>query len=156
MRMEQSKAQGAAELEQIKMQQEAQLEQFKAQQAIALEQMRQEAETARAEMKANIDAQTKLTIAQMSQQQAIDNGTAQQVGGVRDEMLSGIEQMVSNFVAQIQEAMDNQRMATEQLAQTVNAPREIVRGPDGRAIGVRINGVVREIQRGPDGRAMGM
>lgn len=156
MQLEQSKMQGASELEQVKMQQAAQLEQFKAQQALALEQMRQEAETARAEMKANIDAQTKLTIAQMSQQSAIDSGTAQQVGGVKEEMLSNIEQMVSNFVAQIQDAMENQRMATEQLAQTVNAPREIVRGPDGRAIGVRINGVVREIQRGPDGRAMGM
>lgn len=156
MQLEQAKMQGMAQLEQLKMQQTAELEQFKAQQALSLEQLRQEAETARAQMKANIDAQTKLTIAQMSQQQAIESGAAQQVGGVKEEMMTGIADMVNNFVAQIQEAMENQRMMTQELANTINAPREIVRGPDGRAIGVRINGVVREIQRGPDGRAMGM
>lgn len=156
MQIEQAKMQGTGQLEQLKMEQAAQLEQFKAQQAIALEQIRQAGETQRAEMKANLDAQTKLTIAQMTSAQAIESGAAQQVGGVKEEVLSGINKLVSNFVAQIQDAMENQRAVTEQLANTMNAPREIVRGPDGRAIGVRINGVVREIQRGADGRAVGI
>lgn len=36
------------------------------------------------------------------------------------------------------------------------APREIVRGADGRAAGVKIGGRVRNLMRGPDGRAMGL
>jgi hypothetical protein len=31
-----------------------------------------------------------------------------------------------------------------------------VRGPDGRAIGIKKGGAVKAIQRGPDGRAMGV
>ena len=44
----------------------------------------------------------------------------------------------------------------EEVAAQVSAPREIVRGPDGRAMGVRVGNTVRQIARGPDGRATGV
>lgn len=36
------------------------------------------------------------------------------------------------------------------------APVEIIRGPDGRAAGIRKGNVVKSINRGPDGRAQGV
>jgi hypothetical protein len=44
----------------------------------------------------------------------------------------------------------------ESVASDIAAPAEIVRGPDGRAMGVRKGGRVRMIERGPDGRAAGL
>jgi len=37
-----------------------------------------------------------------------------------------------------------------------NAPRSIVRGPDGKAIGVQIGNQLKQVTRGPDGRAIGV
>jgi hypothetical protein len=42
------------------------------------------------------------------------------------------------------------------LAQHLAAPVEIVRGPDGKALGVKRGDTVRQVKRGPDGRAMGL
>lgn len=158
--LEMAKMQGQSQMEQLKLQQASQIEQFKAQNMLALEQMKQDAETARAEMKANIEAQTRLTIAQMQSQAAIDSGTEKQVGNVKDDVVAGIGELVSNFVAQISEAMENQRQSSEQAISAIqlamNSPKKIVRGPDGRAIGVEVNGVVKTIERGPDGRAIGV
>jgi hypothetical protein len=44
----------------------------------------------------------------------------------------------------------------DQVAEDAAAPREIVRGPDGRAAGVRVGGRVRRVERGADGRATGL
>lgn len=159
--LEMAKMQGSAQLEQLKLQQQGQIEQFKAQSMLELERMKQDAETARAEMKANIEAQTKLTIAQMNAQSAIDAGTEKQVSGVKDDVLSGIGELVNNFVTQISEAMENQRQSSEQaisaIEQAMNAPKKIVRDQKtGRAIGVEVNGVLKTIERGPDGRATGV
>ena len=66
MAAEQQKAQIAQQLEQAKLQASAELEQFKAQTAMQLEQMKQAAETERATYKAQLEAQTKLEIAQIN------------------------------------------------------------------------------------------
>lgn len=44
----------------------------------------------------------------------------------------------------------------EEVSAHITAPREIVRGPDGKAVGVKVGGMLRQISRGPDGRAMGL
>jgi hypothetical protein len=44
----------------------------------------------------------------------------------------------------------------EQMAEELTAPREIVRGPDGRATGVKVGSRLRQIKRGDDGRAVGI
>jgi len=62
-----------------------------------------------------------------------------------------------------QSLMDNLDAKTSELSQmlaeissVISAPRKLLRGPDGRATGVDVGGVVRPIQRGPDGRAIGI
>jgi hypothetical protein len=38
----------------------------------------------------------------------------------------------------------------------LSGPKRIVRGPDGKAVGVESGGVVQKIQRGPDGKVEGV
>ena len=85
--------------------------------------------------KAEFDAQTKVYIEQMK-----INGTPELVNQIQ-----GLNEIVGQFQQQFQA-----------LADHMNAPKRIVRGADGRAVGVEVNGVVREIVRGPDGRAIGV
>lgn len=93
MQMEQAKLQMQGQIEQVKLQGAQQIEQFKAQTAIQLEQMKQEAETARSKYKADLDAQTKLAIAQMSSNGAIESET-----GKRTEEISGeLAELVENL-----------------------------------------------------------
>lgn len=56
--------------------------------------------------------------------------------------LSGMVQQIGELVSMMREEM--------------NAPTEIVRGPDGRAAGVKKGNMMRNIVRGPDGRATGV
>jgi hypothetical protein len=44
----------------------------------------------------------------------------------------------------------------EQIGESINAPREVVRDAAGKAIGVSVGGKVRPIIRGPDGRINGL
>jgi hypothetical protein len=44
----------------------------------------------------------------------------------------------------------------QQLKAEYESPAEIVRGPDGKAQGVKRGERVRKIVRGPDGRAVGL
>lgn len=156
MQLEQAKLQGQQQIEQLKLQSTAQMEQFKAQQAMALEQMRQEAETARAQYKADLDAQTKLAIAEMSAKTTIDTAVNQREG----EMGSEIQELVNNLAEMLNEKLEQSQQAAEmaigEIRTIMETPRKIVRGPDGRAIGVEINGQVREIQREPNGRVIGL
>jgi hypothetical protein len=85
--------------------------------------------------KADLDAQTKLTIAQMGAEQA----AAQHEQAESSKLdLSPIQDTLSKLMEQ------------------ANAPVEIIRGPDGRASGIRKGSVTKSINRGSDGRAMGV
>ena len=156
MQMEQAKLQMQGQIEQVKLQGAQQIEQFKAQTAIQLEQMKQEAETARSQYKADLDAQTKLAIAQMSSNGAIESET-----GKRTEEISGeLAELVENLAERLNDALEMNRQAAEtaigEIRTIMETPRRIIRGPDGRAVGVEINGQVREIQREADGRVAGI
>ena len=65
--------QGKMQLEQAKIEAQKEIELFRAQSAKELEIVRQEAETQRAQMKAQIDAETKLQIAKMTASAAKDS-----------------------------------------------------------------------------------
>jgi hypothetical protein len=83
--------------------------------------------------KADLDASVKLQIAGMSQQTAMD--TAQPKPDPRiEEVLATMEALRAEY----------------------ESPAEIVRGPDGRAAGVKRGERVRKVVRGPDGRAIGL
>ena len=47
-------------------------------------------------------------------------------------------------------------MSVKQLTEMLNAPREIVRGKDGRVSGVKIGGVERKLKRDNDGKVTGL
>ena len=94
------------------------------------------------------DNTVKLTIAQMSHEATL-SGQAHAIEGramgIAESEVSPIRQQLIE-VAQGLQAMQAQMMA----------PRKIVRGPDGKAIGVDVGGVVKSINRGADGRIEGV
>ena len=156
--------QGKMQLEQAKIQTQGQIEQFKAQTAMELERMKQEAETQRAQMKAQIEAETKLQIATMQndgamqverqrQKPSIDAEVIATSEGLRDNIVGQVQEIVSQFADAIGQALDNTK---QEIVSVSNAPRRIVRGADGRAIGVEFNGQIRPIVRGNDGRVEGI
>jgi hypothetical protein len=139
MQIEQQKMQ----IEQAKLQAQMQIEQFKAEQAQQIEMMRQQAETERANIKAHIDAGTKLAIAQMTAQAAENNAVITEVEG-RDQ-LDAVWQDVRNMAEQAAGVFSEQQGAVTQAVQMLadavarmNRPkqRKLVRGPDGRTAGV--------------------
>jgi hypothetical protein len=141
--IEQAKMQTQGQIEQAKLQASLQIEQFKAEQAQNLEIMRQQAETERAEMKARIDAETKITIAQMTAQAAEKPAISVQIEGENHLQKVGDEvKMMADQAANIlSDQQNNMAQAVAMLADAVtkmNKPkRKIVeRGQDGRAIGV--------------------
>lgn len=69
-----------------------------------------------------------------------------------DPRIDGIDQAITELRATLSQAM--QRLA--ELADEVNAPAEIVRGPDGRAVGVRRGKRERRVVRDETGRAIGL
>jgi hypothetical protein len=141
--IEQAKLQTQGQIEQAKLQASLQIEQFKAGQAQNLEIMRQQAETERAEMKARIDAETKITIAQMTAQASEKPAVSVQIEGENHLQKVGDEvKMMADQAANIlSDQQNNMAQAVAMLADAVtkmNKPkRKIVeRGQDGRAIGV--------------------
>jgi DNA polymerase III gamma/tau subunit len=141
--LEQAKLAQAMQLEQAKLAQSLQLEQFKAQQSIELERMRQEYESQRAQLKAQIDAQTKIEIAAMNAK-AVEKPAVvmsldgkEQLDSVSDEVMA-LAQNATDGIGAHAQAMTQ---AVELLADAVNQMnkpkrRVLQRGPDGRAIGV--------------------
>jgi hypothetical protein len=113
----------------LESQQKGELEQQKA--MLAAQQDAQRLEFER--YKADLDASVKLQIAGMSQQTAMD--TAQPKTDPR------VEEVIQ---------------AMQQLKAEYESPAEIVRGPDGKAQGVKRGERVRKIVRGQDGRAIGL
>ena len=82
--------------------------------------------------KAEFDAQTKIYIEEMKLRGPAED--AAQEKAEMNQVLEGLQSVIANM----------------------QAPKKIVRGPDGKAIGVDQGGVVRSIVRGPDGRAIGV
>ena len=164
--------------EQIKAQASIQLEQFKAQQDQMKFQAEQQLEQQRMQMQAELDrnreemqARQKMLEAQMnaereSMQQRIqaeqeqrrlefEQWKASLDAAVKLEIAnkSADTTMQAAQMAKPDTRIDEVLSAVQQLIQETQTPVEIVRGPDGRAIGIKKGERVRSIQRGPDGRA---
>ena len=164
--LQQAKMQAEGQLEQAKMQAnmqveqaKLQLEQAKAQREIEIEQMRaqmdaqkMEFERQKAEMeeqynrwKTELDAATKVTVARISANpgqdlqllQAANAASERMTAELGDNVVAAVQQ-----VANLHEDMANKANATmdniASMIQTLNAPKRIIRGPDGKAIGVEI------------------
>jgi hypothetical protein len=86
------------------------------------------------------------------------------------ELAASVVQPIQAQIAQVGEALGQTVQALgevaqraeaiaarlEEVAADASAPREIVRGPDGRAAGVRVGNRMRQIARGPDGKPTGL
>ena len=143
MQMEQAKMQAEMQLEQAKMQQEMALEQQRQQfqQQLEAQKMQQEAELAK--FKANLDAATKVMVARISAnpgldipmfeaQQQVNEKVVQDLGaGVMAQM----DRLASLYAQMANDQRGNMAQITTALA-ALSAPKRIVRGVDGRAVGV--------------------
>jgi hypothetical protein len=148
MQMEQSKMQ----LEQAKLQQQMQIEQMKAQNQAQLEQMKQQFEaqmqTQEAQQrqdaekyKADLDAATKIMVARIGNNTGPDMLAAQQAASdkIAQDLGQGVREALANITG-VHEGMANMHGAAMdrmgQVMDTLKSPKRIVRGQDGRAIGV--------------------
>lgn len=163
LQLEQMKMQATAQGDQLRMQADMQVAQGKAQFDMQLEQMKlqQKAQDEANRLdferwKAELDSQTKLAIAQMSAQSSIDAKAGEQSEKSTGELTGQIETVAQSLVDKFEEKTSELSQMLADMTAAANAPRKIVRGPDGRAMGVEVNGVVRPVERGPDGRAIGI
>jgi hypothetical protein len=149
----QQKAQFDAQMQQAKLQADMQIEQMKAQAAAALEEQRQRFEAALKseelaqkvaleQEKARLDAETKIMVARIGAS-GVDTPGLDIVSQATDRFATGISEDVRSMIQQmVQDSMarDERVIAMMQaLMQSMGAPKRIVRGPDGRAIGIEIN-----------------
>lgn len=144
------------ERERMQAQLRAEIEQIKVQSDQQIAAMKDETER----YKADLDSQTKLAIASMNAQASIDAKAGEQAAqngqALAGEMSSQIEQMAQAMLTALDSRTTQLNQMLSHIATTASAPKRIVRGPDGKATGVEVNGVVRPIERDPNGRAIGL
>ena len=141
MQMTQAKAQADMQVEQMKMQHAAQLEQQKLQFEGQLKNMEMQAAKERTEL----EAATKIMVARIGANPGLDIPMieAQQAASekVSAELGENVK-MAIDHMAQMHENMANMHGETMNriggVMQTLAAPKRIVRGPDGKAVGVEV------------------
>ena len=160
---DQIKAQSAMQIEQFRAQQEQQ----KAQADQQIEQMRMaqqaELDRNREEMQARqkmLESQTK---AELEQQKAIIDAEKErqrlEFEKWKAELDAAVKLQIAGMGAAPPEGdgkVDQVIAMMQALAEDLAAPAEIVRGPDGRAAGIKRGSKVRQIVRGADGKAIGL
>lgn len=149
-----ARLQQEAQVEQLKLQQEAQLEQMKLQheaqmkaQELAhkeqLERWKTETEAATKIMVARIQANPGLDIPTLQAQQAVSEKIAQDLGGNVTQALDRMAQLHQDM-ATMQGSTINR---VGELLETLKAPKRIIRGADGKAVGVEVVPPVTVIER---------
>jgi len=141
IQMTQAKAQAEMQIEQMKMQHAAQLEQQKLQFEGQLKNMEMQAAKERTEL----EAATKIMVARIGANPGLDLPLmeAQQAASekVSAELGENVK-MAIDHMAQMHENMANMHGETMNriggVMQTLAAPKRIVRGPDGKAVGVEV------------------
>ena len=152
MQAEQQKAQFDAQMQQAKLQADMQIEQMKAQAQAAIEEQRQRFEAAlkaeemtqRAELerhKAQVDAETKIMVARIGAA-GVDVPGLDLVSEASSRLATGMSEDVRALIqtmAQDSAGREQRLLAMMQaVMQAMAAPKRIVRGPDGRAMGVEV------------------
>ena len=129
--VDQSREEMQARQKQLELQQQAELQRLQAEYQSQQDMRRLEFE----QWKASLDASVKLEIASKSSQTTMDTA---QLAKQPDTRVDQLMQMI------------------QQLEASANEPAELVRDQTGRAISVRKGSKERKIVRGPDGRAIGL
>jgi hypothetical protein len=143
MQIEQAKLQQAAQVEALKAQNDQQLEQMKQQFEAQLAQQKIAAEQQMAKYKADLDAATKVMVARISANPGLDIPALEQQQAVTERVMQDmggeVRQAMQNLVAlygQMASSNDENMKGVRTALATLTAPKRIVRGPDGRAVGV--------------------
>jgi hypothetical protein len=152
---EQMRVQADMQIAQAKAQFEAQKQQFDAQ----LESAKLEREQQMERFKAELDANTKIRVAQISHSASVlpeDMDAQQQMHATLNQDLRGMIEAMMNTVnnshqqvmqshnhsiGTMQEMLKNQNensQTMKNVADMISAPKRIVRGPDGKALGVEV------------------
>ena len=152
--MEQAKVQADAQGQQARMQADVQIEQMKAQMNAQLETQRQqhEAQLKMQELaaqeqfdrwKAELEAATKIMVARIAANPGMDIPAIEAQQAAAETITTELGDNVRQAMDQMAQAHNNMAMmhgeAMQKLhdvLQAANAPKRVVRGPDGRAIGV--------------------
>ena len=141
MQMTQAKAQAEMQVEQMKMQHAAQLEQQKLQFESQLKNMEMQAAKERTELEAatkimvaRIGANPGLDIPMIEAQQAASEKVSAELGQNVKEAIDHMAAMHENMANMHGETMNR----IGGVMQTLAAPKRIVRGPDGKAVGVEV------------------
>lgn len=155
--VDQHRQQVEAEQQAAKMEKEAQLAQFQAElqkehenaklnHSMQMEQMKQAA----AKEIAELEAAVRIQVAQISAQNALDTASLSAQHAAANEVTEELAPDTS-----VIDAITALGSKVDAIHAHTQAPRKIVRGPDGKAIGVDVGGVVKPISRGSDGRIEG-
>ena len=102
--------------------------------------------------KTEIEASTKITVAQIAAQSAMDQTLAKAEQAANDRVAQEVKPDNSEAMNAIAELGGR----VEEILKHMQAPRKIVRDANGKAVGVDVGGVVKTINRGADGRMEGM
>ena len=132
MQVEQMKAQNDTQLEQVRQQFEAQIEQQKLAAQQQIEKYKADLDAATAIMVARIKANPGLDIPALEAQQAVSERVMQDMSADVKEQLDRIAMLYEQMASSTDENMRGVRAALT----TLTAPKRIIRGSDGRAIGV--------------------
>lgn len=169
--VDQHRQQVEAQQQQAKMEAEAQLAQFVAQldtekSARQLEhdqllkqldiESAERIESARidaAREKSELDGAIKIQVAQIGAQNALDTASLAAQHAAAGEIAS---QEGGDGNEQVMGAITQLAQSVGEIHKHISAPRKIVRGPDGRATGIDVGGIVKPINRGLDGRMEGI
>ena len=152
--MEMQKAQMAAQAEQAKLQTQMQVEQMKAQSEAQLEQLRQQFEAQIEQQKliaqqqiekykADLDAATAVMVARINANPGLDIPALEAQQAVSERLMADMStdvrtQMdrIAQLYEQLASSNDENMRGVRAALTTLTAPKRIIRGPDGRAIGV--------------------
>jgi hypothetical protein len=144
MQMDQAKLQ----LEQAKTQREVEVEQMRAEmdaQKLQFEQQRSEMEEQYNRWKIELESATKVTVARIGANPGVDIPLLEAANASADRMTAelgnGVQMALQN-VEKMQQDMaalhDQTSSKIESLLNVMSAPKRIIRGPDGKAVGVEI------------------
>ena len=138
----QTQAQFDMQVEQMKMQAEAQLESQKQQFEMALASQELQVKERQERYKSELDAATKITIALLS---ANPDSSVEEANAQATQLTNQISQNINAAMAQMAASSDNMAaMHGQTLAQlgsavkSLVAPKKVIRGSDGRVVGVEV------------------
>lgn len=142
------------ETDQINAQLRAELDSAKLQSDQMIAQMKGEID----KYKADLDAQTKLTIATMTAQGSIDSAANEQSQIAQNAMLQQVQQTAEGIINMMNAKNDELAQVIGGLQNSVMSQKtkRIIRDETGRAVAIEVDGMQTPIQRGPDGRVIGL